>query len=109
MVLRVRYSWLQVTLIYLNIIYIYYIELCSFFDFFVTQDKGEIILIKIIGANSGTVFKIVSDKSEAFRWINHEYPSLERKNVRGGHSGQAVKYYKKNQVLPEPLSLVKED
>lgn len=66
-------------------------------------------MIKIIGANSGTVFKIVDNKPAAFRWINETYPSLERKNIRGGLSGHAVKYYKKNKILPEPLSLVKED
>jgi len=66
-------------------------------------------MIKIIGANSGTVFKIVNDKSEAFRWINQEYPSIQRKNVRDSLNRMTTVNVKIGQVLPEPLSLVKED
>jgi len=62
-------------------------------------------LITIVGYGSKQIYKTVENKAAAFRWINETYPSLERKNVRGGHSGQAVKYYKKNQMLPEPMWL----
>lgn len=65
-------------------------------------------MIAIVGEKSKTVFQVVDDLPAAFRWMNDNFPSLERKNVRGGHSGQAKRTFNISQVLPEPIKLVRE-
>ena len=62
--------------------------------------------IKVIGYNTGKLYKICSSKPEAIQWINQKYPSFVIKSRKLNWQNQFIKRESRYlDILPEPLQL----